>query len=444
MDSHIGTFRLTEDGDYIVKVVYSDRSENAMKTYESNQLTIDTVDPVITVSGLNHQSANNGKTIGFSISVTDKNIALSEFKPVLTAVIRNDNGELETINISLGDPVTSTNEKGETVYTYTVQNLSVDGFYSLTCAAVDYANHSVTLINSGQDNGTSATEEMMNFSVNREGSTFWIETTHNDKYTDKVFTNELNKAYANDNVEIVIHELNVDQVNISNNRDEETVFALHDGSSTGYVTLQEGTGSNGNYIKNTLRGEGGWYETRYTLDNDNFAHDGIYSFSILSYDRAGNSNLNTKDDSGIIKFTVDRTNPVITSNISENQVIDADSHTVEFEINDTNHNKDTVEVMLNGKSVPSESITSLGGNSYSFVMSTGSQQSVSVTSKDFAGNTADQYEINNVTVSTNRFVLFYYSHTVLFWIIVAGIILLALLILFIVFRRKKDDDDEEE
>ncbi len=444
VDKHTGTFTLGGDGDYIVSVKYSDRSGNKMVDYKSNQLTIDTVDPVITVSGINHQSANNGETIGFSISVTDKNIALSEFKPVLTAVIRNDNGELETINISLGDPVTSTNDKGETVYTYTVQNLSVDGYYSLTCGAVDYANHSVTLINSGQDNGTSANEEMMNFSVNREGSTFWIETTHNDKYTDKIFTNELDKAYANDNVEIVIHELNVDQVNISNNRDEETVFALHDGSSTGYVTLQEGSGANGNYIKNTLRGEGGWYETRYTLNNDNFAHDGVYSFSILSYDRAGNSNLNTKDDSGIIKFTVDRTNPVITSNISESQVIDADVYTVEFEINDTNHDKNTVEVTLNGKPVPSESITSLGGNRYSFVMSTGSKQSVSVTSKDLAGNTAEQYEVNDITVSTNRFVLFYYSHTLLFWIIVAGIVLLACLILFIVFRRKKDDDEEEE
>lgn len=444
VDSHTGTFRLTEDGDYVVKVVYSDRSGNAMAAYESNQLTIDTVDPVITVTGLNHQSANNGKTIGFSISVTDKNIALSEFKPVLTAVIRNDNGELETITIGLGDPVTSTNDRGETVYTYTVQNLSVDGFYSLTCSAVDYANHSVNLINSGQDNGTSSNEETMNFSVNREGSTFWIETTHNDKYSSKTFTNELDKAYANDSVEIVVHELNVDQVNISNDSDEETVFALHDGTSTGYVTLQEGSGSNGNYVKNTLRGEGGWYETRYTLSNDNFAHDGVYSFSILSYDRAGNSNLNTKDDTGVIKFTVDRTNPVITSNISTNQVIDADSHTVEFEINDTNHDKNTVEVTLNGKPVPNESITSLGGNSYSFEMSTGSKQSVSVTSKDLAGNTADQYEINDVTVSTNQFVLFYYSHTLLFWIIVAGIVLLALLILFIVFRRKKDDDEDEE
>lgn len=77
-------------------------------------------------------------------------------------------------------------------------------------------------------------------------------------------------------------------------------------------------------------------------------------------------------------------------------------------------------------------------------MSTGSKQSVSVTSKDLAGNTADQYEINDVTVSTNQFVLFYYSHTLLFWIIVAGIVLLALLILFIVFRRKKDDEDEEK
>ncbi len=445
VDRHTGTFRITGDGDYIVKIAYSDRSGNDMVTYESNQLTIDTVDPVITVSGINHQSANNDETIGFNVSVTDKNIDVNAFKPELSAVIRNAAGELETIKISLGDPSISINDKGETVYTYTIQNLSVDGFYSLICSAVDYSNHSINIINSGQDNGTTSSEETLNFSVNREGSTFWIETTYNDKYTDNVFLNELDNAYANDKVEIIVHELNVDPVDISDNIDEQTVFAMYNGAETDYITLSEGTGSADNYVKNTLRGAGGWYETLYTLNNENgnFNDDGVYSFSILSFDRAGNSNLNTKSDSGVIKFTVDRTNPVITSNIYEDQIVEAESHTVEFEINDANPDVNTVEVSINGEVVPSESVINISGNIYNVEMSEGNKQSISITSKDLAGNPSEQYEISGITVSTSPLVLFYYSYTVVFWAIVAGILALAFLILLIVFKRKKDKDEEE-
>lgn len=441
VDTHTGTFTLQGDGDYIVRVLYSDRSGNSMTEYTSNQLTIDTTDPVITVSGIKHQSANNNETIGFSISITDRNIPANGITPVLTALIRDENGQFRTITIDLGTPVVSTDSQGNTVYTYTVTNLDVDGYYSLSCTALDYANHSVSLINSEQDNGGSATEQTLNFSVNREGSVFWIETHHNYISDNTDIVDELDGKYVNGEVEITIHEVNVDQVDILDSEDQRTLFTLNDGSSTNDVNLVEGR----NYTKNTSIGEGGWYETEYVLNNDNFDHDGTYSFNILSYDRAGNSNVNTKNDTGSIRFTVDRTNPIITSNVVTDQVIDADEFIVELQVNDVNPDEEKLEIVVNNVTLSGQDITGLGNNSYSFKMNSGSSQSFKVSTVDLATNNSEAYEIEGVTISTNRFVLFYYSHTILFWIIVAAILILACAIIFFIFkRRKKEDEDKED
>lgn len=48
-DTHMGTYTLSGDGDYIIYVEYTDRSTNEMETYTSHMITIDTIAPTIEV-----------------------------------------------------------------------------------------------------------------------------------------------------------------------------------------------------------------------------------------------------------------------------------------------------------------------------------------------------------------------------------------------------------
>ena len=65
VDTHVGTFTLTDDADYIVTINYRDKSGNAMTEYRSNQLTIDTKieEPTYTINGVAKSGDNGGASM---------------------------------------------------------------------------------------------------------------------------------------------------------------------------------------------------------------------------------------------------------------------------------------------------------------------------------------------------------------------------------------------
>ena len=436
-DIWISHVSFTAENDYVMTVNYTDRSGNEMVEYKSNQKTLDKTNPVISVSNIKHQSANNQETIGFTLTVTDKNIADSDINPVIVAVVREGTSPNYTYankTIPLGAPSVSVNAQGETVYTYTVTNLEIDGYYSLSCTAMDHANHSVSNISVASNANRGVQVETVNFSVNRDGSVFWIETEHTNAKGETV-RNQLNNAHVKGEVLVKIHELNVDRVNDLTEEDKRTVLTLNNGSESKTIQLVDKAYADGNYDKNIQKGSGGWYETIYTLDNKMFAKDGTYSLNILTYDMAQNSNVNTKSEEGTIKFVVDRTKPVITANVKSKQIIDASEYTIEFKIAEVNLDESTIVAKLNGKEVE---YTKSSDNTYQFKVKDLLNDNITITAKDTAGNSSNKFVINKLTVSADWYVR-WFANQPLFWGTIGGTVGLLALFVFIVLKKRREE-----
>ncbi|MGM9553997.1 MAG: InlB B-repeat-containing protein [Faecousia sp.] len=428
---------MSEDGEYVFEVTGADMARNALTPYKSNTRIVDATKPAIVLDGIKNESANNADTIGFTLTVTDVNILDSDIAPKLTVVNWTGKGiepasfPEETIQLEK----TSATADGQTIYTYTVKNLEKDGFYTLVCTAKDLSGNTFSTILVTDD---AKEADTVYFSVNRDGSVFWLETEHTDKYADgKVLHNELFGAYANDTVKVILHEVNVDEVNLKD-ATKPSKFTVSNGSLTTEVELVEGE----NYEKNSRIGAGGWYENTYTLNNDLFAEDGSYSVNLLTYDRAGNSNTNTKEEDGRMQFVVDRTDPVISSNAKTDQRINASDYMLEFNITETNLAEETLAVKINGEPVSTENLIAVGGNTYQYQLTDGLNQTVEIYAKDKAGNESGVYRIDSLTISTNVIVL-WYANTPLFWGSIGGVAALTALIAWLIIAKKRKQEKQE-
>ncbi|MDR1328009.1 MAG: YDG domain-containing protein [Oscillospiraceae bacterium] len=91
-DEYAGAVTLSGDGDYTVKLTYTDRSENEMETYESVRITIDTTAPTIAVV---YSPAAGIRTLGGTsyygaaqtaeITITERNFRADDVAAIITA-----------------------------------------------------------------------------------------------------------------------------------------------------------------------------------------------------------------------------------------------------------------------------------------------------------------------------------------------------------------------
>lgn len=442
VDTHTGTFTLTEDGDYIITINYRDKSTNQMQTYTSNQLTIDTdiQAPTYIINGVAKTDEGgaykNDATIAFSFE--DQNFDTKTIKLERTRFNSVEDVTDEFINSS------DTNKGGSGSFEIPSE-VENDGIYVLTIGMTDKANHTI--------------ESSLKFTINRYGSVY--------EYSDYL-TALLEKQYikidGNNSAaitqDLVITEYNANQIltdslNILITRDGEAI-------DTQYT-------SNPTVDGNAGIGESGWYQYAYTIAKENFAEDGVYKITLTSayaaddsdknestsvpensIDTAGNQVLHTMD------FTVDTTKPEIRNIVNlDKPIVNAQTLDVDYTIIDVGGLK-SIEVIVDGSAI--DTITEFGDSAFnysgSFTLNESSDaQTVQLKVTDIAGNvtdtasddfsTNDLYVFNDtLTISTNFFVR-WYANKPLFWGSICGVVVLAGAICFLVaFKRKKKENKE--
>lgn len=401
-DTHVGTFTLSDDGDYKVSIAYRDRSGNQMATYTSNQLTIDKKieAPVIAING----SDGNGKAFQGdvipSVSFSDQNYDGYEIKLTRTSYEKKNE---DVTSKFIGNSV-SINEHGGSgsfpVFDKVAEN---DGIYTLTVIVKDKAGHSST---------SSCT-----FTVNRFGSVY----AYNDALNDLIANGGAYvKSVKND---LVITEYNATKLL----QDSLNIEITCDGNPLSKPVYSVSPEIN----TSVTPGESGWYQYQYVISKDNFKSDGVYKIVVSSKDSAGNTPENTNYKDKTILFRVDSTPPELTSVTGLNSdIINAQKVKVQYDAYDTIGLK-AAEVYLNGKKISEVTDFKEDPNNYrgSFELEENSStQNIRIVLRDMAGNVTDTdsasfksaYAFHKaVIISTNAFVR-WFADKPRFWGFIGG------------------------
>lgn len=416
VDEHVGTFTLHEEGDYRVYVSYQDSSTNKVDEYQSNQLTIDTIQPTVTVSGIKNMSANKQELIGFVVKVEDTNLDINSLSPQLLAEIRDEAGVIQQVDCTELGTVESV-VKGKSC-TYTITNIEEDGIYSFSCSVSDMSgNMTEDMVIEDSENKTVS---VLEYSVNRNGSVYGLDDS----------TKELNNSFVKQAIDVVIYEVNPDE--LSNLK-----ITLFKNDKT--IVLEEGK----DYIITLLSEEGDWYKYQYTIYATNFMEDGTYRISVYSEDKAGNIAENTLDVKNMeINFGIDKTLPnLVVTNLESNTTYPLDKLSVLMQATD-NMKLTSIKVQLDGYEVANwdeEQIQQLGSNFKDFVFDIMGNETkahtIVITLTDIAGNQRIE-TITDFYVTTNLWVR-YINNKVLFYGSIGACVIAGASFILLWKRRKK-------
>lgn len=445
VDVHVGTFTLTEDGDYIITINYKDKSSNAMATYTSKQLTIDTdiQAPKFSINGVSKTEeggAYKGETL-VAFDFEDQNFDTKTIK--LTRTRFNSVEDVTEKFIKVSDK-----EKGGSGSFTIPSEVENDGIYVLSIRMTDKAKHSI--------------ESKLKFTINRFGSVYaysdYLASLIKDGGQYIKIDGDNKTAITQD---LIITEYNAnpiltDSLKILITRDGETVDAKYS--------------TNPKIDGNADIGESGWYQYVYTIAKENFAEDGVYKIALTSaystsdseknestsvpensVDTAGNQILDT------MSFTVDTKAPEIRNIVNlDKPIVNAQALDVKYNIVDVGGLK-TIEVILNGETI--DTITDFGDSLFNYsgqftIKERNDAQTVQIKVTDRAGNvtdtasedfsTNDLYIFNDtITVSTNFFVR-WYANRPLFWGSVSGVVVLISVGSYIITAKLKKKEESNQ
>lgn len=403
-DTHTARVSFDHDADYTFAVSGLDLAENKANDYGQDKFTVDLTNPEISITGITDKSANNG-TVAPVVTIKDTNFITSGAQVTLTGANRGE------MNIKTMASTVAT----ATGMTVSFRNFAknMDDIYTLTAKSADKAGNE--------------TVSMIQFSVNRDGSTYEI----GDK-TKKL----LEKVYTSVPEDIELTEINPNEL-----KTIEISYSL-DGK---VIKLQEGT----DYTVSRSGEEGQWMRYSYTINASCFEAEGTYVINIYSEDAAGNVTTN-KTKAKTMEFTVDKTAPtMVVANLVNGGRYTEDNHEFTLNVKD-NILLAYVELYMDGELVHTyegDELTAANGELHINIDHSNRYQTIELVSYDKAGNsskevydpdTNQQMAANyRVLVTADKFVQFINNTPLL----IAAIVALAAIVFFIIVlirRREKN------
>lgn len=431
-DTHTATISFASDAVYTWTLAYTDKAGNKATDLENQSFCVDLTKPAITISGINPNSANNTDgNIGFAIECTDTNFGT--FTPVLTAVVY-ENGSFATKEIEGSASSVGNGERIE------YGNLEEDGMYSLRCAAVDKAGNAYDTVNIVDEDGVSSTvnlqdgDNLIDFSVNRNGSTFAL----NDYSMDVV-----NDYYVQETAEdIVFYETNADELlnyNIKLNGN-----ALKEGND--YKVTESG-------------GDGSWYRYEYAVNKSLFDDEGEYNLVVESEDKA--TSMAYSDLKNVsADFVIDKTAPTFTiSGIEEDGNYRGTTQNVTLVPTDDGGKLGHVKITILDKDGKEQKVISdmsgdeltkyMNGNDgkIKFKVPEGVNQQVAILCADCSigtdgGTNTTDFIYKGITVSSNAFILFFENKPLFYGVL--GVVAAAIIVPtgFVIYKKKRKTKKE--
>ena len=277
------------------------------------------------------------------------------------------------------------------------------------------------------------------FSVNRFGSTF--RTT--DEPTEKL----INNGYTNAEQDIVVEEINVTPLT-----KHSVTLAKSGGNSTELV-------ENTDYTFTSSNNSNEWCKSVYTVNKKNFSDEAAYTVTIMSVDKAKNTNNNRMANSSLsteqknkreyaISFVVDKTSPLVSiTGIKDNELYKEASKKVKIVCEDDNLDKSKLVVTLDNKklaegkdyTIVDDKDGSIAGMLTAEIVlkaeTGGIKENLKVTIGDLAGNTGEK-SVDNFILSANIFQRFF-ANPVLVICTFAGLALVIAAVIFFVAKKRK-------
>lgn len=365
-DVNTATVPFAADGDYTMRVNYTDLAGNAAQEVTVAMFTVDTTAPTLEFSGVADRSANRGD-VAPVITYHDINYDTNGTSVSITGYKNTD-----------GRNLTGTRSEDAFGGSFVCANIEAvpgnDDVYRCVGTVTDLAGN--------------VTQGEIMFSVNRFGSNYIL--------------SDDTQALVDSRYAAAARTLNVTEINVDTLEFSEISYTLNGQT----VTLTEGA----DYEVAASGGAGTWKQYDYTIRAENFSEEGVYDVTIYSEDAAGNINTNVtssvEEYAKTLSFVVDKTAPSVIITGVEEASYNANERTVVVNY-DENYAMAGLTITNGDRTViyDAEQLEAMSGSVEFVAQASASRQTIVVTAVDRAGNESSA-ESARFLLTTNPFIRF--------------------------------------